>query len=45
MFVPDLIAFNAVIVDAKVMDRTTGRERGFDVEVPPDDKAARWNDS
>src|SRR6266480_7638361 len=45
LFVPDLIAFNAVIVDAKVMDRTTGRERGFDVEVPPDDKAARWNDS
>jgi len=27
-FVPDLIAFNAVIVDAKVIDRITDRERG-----------------
>jgi GxxExxY protein len=27
-FVPDLIAFNAVIVDAKVIDRITDHERG-----------------
>jgi len=27
-FVPDLIAFGAVIVDAKVIDRITDRERG-----------------
>jgi GxxExxY protein len=27
-FIPDLIAFNAVIVDAKVIDRITDHERG-----------------
>jgi GxxExxY protein len=29
LFVPDLIAFNAVVVDAKVIDRITDHERGL----------------
>jgi GxxExxY protein len=29
LFVPDLTAFNAVVVDAKVIDRTTDHERGL----------------
>ena len=29
MFIPDLIAFNAVIVDTKVIDRITDHERGL----------------
>jgi GxxExxY protein len=29
LFVPDLIAFNAVAVDAKVIDRITDHERGL----------------
>src|SRR5438105_5038560 len=27
-FIPDLVAFGSVIVDTKVIDRITGRERG-----------------
>jgi len=27
-YVPDLIAFNAVVVDAKVIEAITGQERG-----------------
>ena len=29
IFIPDLIAFNAVIVDTKVIDRITGHDRGL----------------
>jgi GxxExxY protein len=29
LFVPDLIAFNAVVVDAKVIDRITDHKRGL----------------
>ena len=29
LFVPDLIAFNAVVVDAKIIDRITDHERGL----------------
>jgi len=29
LFVPDLIAFNAVVVDGKVIDRITDHERGL----------------
>ena len=29
LFVPDLIAFNAIVVDAKVIDRITDHERGL----------------
>jgi GxxExxY protein len=29
LFVPDLIAFNVVVVDAKVIDRITDHERGL----------------
>ena|SRR5438128_9415307 len=29
LFVPDLIAFDAVVVDAKVIDRITDHERGL----------------
>jgi GxxExxY protein len=29
LFIPDLIAFNAVVVDAKVIDRITDHERGL----------------
>jgi GxxExxY protein len=29
LFVPDLISFNAVVVDAKVIDRITDHERGL----------------
>ena len=29
LFVPDLIAFNAVVVDAKLIDRITDHERGL----------------
>jgi GxxExxY protein len=28
LFIPDLIAFGSVIVDAKVIDRISGHERG-----------------
>ena len=28
LFIPDLIAFNAVVVDAKVIERITDAERG-----------------
>ena len=29
LFVPDLIAFNAIVVDTKVIDRITDHERGL----------------
>jgi GxxExxY protein len=29
LFVPDLIAFDAIVVDTKVIDRTTDHERGL----------------
>jgi len=29
LFIPDLVAFNAVVVDAKVIDRITDHERGL----------------
>ena len=29
LFVPDLIAFNSLVVDAKVIDQITGHERGL----------------
>jgi GxxExxY protein len=29
LFIPDLIAFNALIVDTKVIDRITDHERGL----------------
>ena len=42
LFVPDLIAFNAIVVDAKVIDRITDHERGLiDVELPPNNGPAR----
>ena len=34
LFVPDLIAFNAVVVDAKVIDRITDHERGLMLNYP-----------
>jgi len=29
LFVPDLIAFNAIVVDTKVIDKITDHERGL----------------
>jgi GxxExxY protein len=29
LFIPDLIAFNAIVVDAKVIDKITDHERGL----------------
>ena len=29
LFIPDLIAFNSIVVDTKVMDRITDHERGL----------------
>ena len=44
LFVPDLIAFDAVVVRTKVIDRITDHERGLDAELSPDHKSARWSD-
>ena len=33
-FIPDLIAFGAVVVDAKVIDRITDHERGQNAKLP-----------
>ena len=34
LFIPDLIAFDAVVVDTKVIDRITDRERGLMLNYP-----------
>ncbi len=44
LFIPDLIAFDAVVVRTKVIDRITDHERGLDAELSPDHKSARWSD-
>jgi GxxExxY protein len=40
VFIPDLIAFNALVVDTKVIERITDHERGFNVELSWDHKPA-----
>ena len=41
-FVPDLIADDAVVVDAKVIDRVTDLERGTDAKLPAHHRSPSW---
>ncbi|MGA7274281.1 MAG: GxxExxY protein [Candidatus Udaeobacter sp.] len=45
LFIPDLIPFDAIVVDTKVIDRITDHERGLIVELPADYTSARGRDS
>jgi len=45
LFIPDLIVFNSIVVDTKVIDRITDHERGLDVKLSPYYELARWSDS
>ena len=45
VFVPDLIAFDSVVVDTKVIDRITDHERWADVELLAYHTAACWRNS
>jgi len=39
-FVPDLIAFNSLVVDTKVIERISDHERGTDAELSADHRPA-----
>ena len=42
LFIPDLVAFNAVVVDAKVIDRITDHERGLMLNYLRITRSACW---
>jgi GxxExxY protein len=44
LFIPDLIVFNAIVVDAKVIDKITDHERGLMLNYLADHKTAGWLD-
>src|SRR5437870_12023175 len=44
LFVPDLIAFDSVVVDTKVIDRITGSRTRTDVELSSDRRLTDWSD-
>jgi GxxExxY protein len=44
LFVPDLIAFESVVVDTKVIDRLL-TANGLNVELSADHESPRWSDS
>ena len=44
LFIPDLIAFDAVAVDTKVIDGITKHEPWTDVELSSDRELAHWSD-
>ena len=43
LFVPDLIVFNAIVVDTKVIDRISDHERGLMFELSSNHETARRN--
>jgi hypothetical protein len=44
LFVPDLIAFDTIVVDTKVIDRIADHRKGTDVELSADHKLACRSD-
>src|SRR5438445_4088674 len=43
LFIPDLIAFDSVVVDTKVIDRITDHERGLVLNYLRTTETARWS--
>jgi GxxExxY protein len=44
LFIPDLIAFDCIVVDTKVIDRITDHERGLMLNYLTITKLACWRD-